>query len=69
MYLELSGEKIKECENELAKKLEVKLALTLDCKIDYRLGRELDHKGIITSFHWKNNQLPSFKNNHTYTLG
>ena len=45
MYQELSGEKIKEFENELAEKLEVKLVLTLDCKKDYRLGRELDHKG------------------------
>ena len=44
MYQELSGEKIKEYENELAEKLEGKLALKLECNKDYRLGGELDQK-------------------------
>ena len=44
MYQELSGEKIKEYENELAEKLEGKLALKLECKKDYRLGGDLDQK-------------------------
>ena len=69
MYQELSGGNIKGHENELDEKLEGTLALKLDWKKIIVKEGSWTIRGIITSFHWKNNQLPSFKNNHTYTLG